>query len=282
MSGGGARDHWHRSPVVAIVLLSLAFMGLRVLAWWVVQHLQGASRFTLAAIAIGSLALYMLIVVLLIFSVARLRIAAAGQAALVVCFGAALCAARAARVPVGGDLALVLAAAFLGVLVARLIREPNMLVPVALVASIVDMWGVYYGVVREIGERAPETAAALSTSVPMAVAPMLGSIGIGDFVFMGLFFAAVVRLGLCVSATLWASAAALLIASLVFFGASLSPHLAPLAQRLPGLPFLAAAVVAVNARRFDFSREENRAVVAVVVALGLILTAVTLVWRTGT
>lgn len=279
MTGALARDHWYRSPAVPVALLSVAFVGFQLLARWAAWHLQGASRPTLTAMAIGSLALYALIAVALIFSVARLRVAAAGQVALAVCFGVALCAARAARAPLGGDLALVLGAAFLGAFVGRLIREPNMLIPVALVVSIVDIWGVYFGVVREIGERAPETAAALSASVPMAVAPMLGSIGIGDFVFMGLFFAAVVRLGLHARATLWASVAALLAASLVLFAGSLWRGLGPIADRLPGLPFLAAAVIVVNLRGFHLSREENRAVVGVVIALGAILAAVTLVWR---
>lgn len=279
MTGALARDPWHRNPVVPVALLSVAFVGFQLLARWAAWHLQGASRPTLTAVGIGSLALYALIVVVLIFSVARLRVTAACQAALAVCFGAILYAARAAGAPLGGDLALVLGAAFLGAFVGRLIREANMLIPVALVVSIVDIWGVYFGVAREIGERAPETAAALSASVPMAVAPMLGSIGIGDFVFMGLFFAAVVRVGLSVRATLWASVVALLAASLVFFAASLWPGLGPVADRLPGLPFLAAAVIVVNMRGFHLSREESRAVVGVAIALGAILAAVTLVWR---
>lgn len=275
------RGRWHCGPAVWAVLLSVAFLGLQFGALWGGMQVRNASALVVTVVAIGSMALYVLIVVGLVFSIARLNLPAAAQLALAAVFGVALWVARAGRWPLGGDLLLVLGAAFLGALVSRLIREPNLLVPVALVVAMVDVWGVYFGVVRQISEHAPETAAALSASVPMAAGPMLGMIGVGDFAFMAMFFAAVVRLGLRGRATAWASAGALLAASGVLVCASLWPALAPMAAQLPGLPFLAVAVLLVNLRGFHLSREEARAIVVVVLVLGAVLAAVALAWRPG-
>ena len=170
-----------------------------------------------------------------------------------------------------GDLCLFVAAILFGVLASRIIRERNILVPVAVAAAAVDTFGVYWGPVAEITKRAPELAKHLSAAVPGAdipaiPVPQLSYIGVGDFLFMGLFVAAVYRLGLNRRGTLWALFIAFLIVPGVFAITNL--------PALPGLVFLGLAVVIANWRYFRFSRAEKFALlyagIAVVVLIMLV------------
>jgi hypothetical protein len=169
-----------------------------------------------------------------------------------------------------GDLCLFIAATFFGVLASRIIKERNIVVPVAAAAAAVDTFGVYWGPVAEIARRAPHLAKQLSAAVPgsnipEAPIPQLGYIGVGDFLFMGLFVAAVYRLGMNARGTLRALFLAFLAVPVVFALTNL--------PALPGLVFLGLAVVAANRRYFSFSRAEKFAlayaavVVAVLIAL---------------
>ncbi len=108
--------------------------------------------------------------------------------------------------------------------------------------------------------------AALSVQAPAAdvvtqynlFVPVLTFIGIGDFLFLALFFTATLRHHMRPVASLWAAFAAMLVASFVV-------RFAPGTLGIPGLPFLSTGVLIVNWRFFRFSREEKRALAFVAV-----------------
>ncbi len=156
-----------------------------------------------------------------------------------------------------GNAALILWAAFLGKLVSRIVREGKLFLPVALVASLADIITVFWGPVREVTEAAPEVAQAFSASAPVApppevAAPILAAVGIGDFLFIALFLAAALHHSMAAVKTMWAVFAVMLLAPFAFF-------IWPADYGLPGLPFVAAAVLWANWRHLKFTREERRA-----------------------
>lgn len=169
-----------------------------------------------------------------------------------------------------GNVILILAAGMLGRLAARLVREKNLLLPVAVVASLVDFVGVYWGVVATMEKTAPEVVKQLSAQTPVELpagspVPTMAMAGMGDFLFLALFFAIVQRFGMRLGRTVWASLAALAAAHLAF----------ALSDRLPGLPFISAGVLAANWREMSFTPQEKRALAIagaiVLIALGAIL-----------
>jgi hypothetical protein len=245
----------------------------RLAAWsW---HLAAAVR---VVAFVGFIAIWVAMVGLIV----RLPLSWRVQLALAAVFAAATTGAKIGEKLLAGNLVMTLLGAFFlaiaatlcGALISRIIRERNLLVPVTVVAAVVDTLGVYWGPVRWISEKAPEVAEQLSAAVPGAAGPgapewLLAAVGIGDFLFMGLFVAAVYRLGMDGRRTLWASFAALLAVPVTFAVAGL--------PALPGLPFLGAAVLVANWRHFRFSRSEKFALlyggmavaVAVCLALGV-------------
>jgi hypothetical protein len=156
-----------------------------------------------------------------------------------------------------GNAALILWAAFLGKLVSRIVREGKLFLPVALVASLADIITVFWGPVKQVTETAPEVAQTFSASAPIAPppgvpAPILAAVGIGDFLFLALFLAAALRHSMAAVKTMWAVFAVMLLAPFAFF-------VWPSDHGLPGLPFVAAAVLWANWRHLKFTREEKRA-----------------------
>ncbi|UCC68828.1 MAG: hypothetical protein JSV79_02550 [Armatimonadota bacterium] len=155
-----------------------------------------------------------------------------------------------------GNAALIIWAAFLGKLVSRVVREGKLFLPVALVASIADIVTVFWGPVKTVTEVAPEVAQTFSASAPVAAppevaTPILAAVGIGDFLFLAVFLAAALRHSMPAVKTMWAAFAIMLLAPLTFL---LFP-----AEYVPGLPFIAAAVLWANWRHLKFTREEKRA-----------------------
>jgi len=204
------------------------------------------------------------IAVTMVAGIVRLRLSWAQQLALAIIFGGISAAWGLARIELLKDLFLFVAATFFGALTSRIIKERNILVPVAVVAAGVDIWGVYWGFVNFVGKKAPQVVEHLSAAVPGANAvempiPLLSAIGVGDFLFMGLFVGAVSRLEMNSRGTLWALFIAFLTAPVVFslVGAS----------ALPGLPLLGAAVLIANWRQFRFSRAEKFALLYAALAV---------------
>lgn len=160
---------------------------------------------------------------------------------------------------------LMLAAVGLGTTLSKLIREKNLLVPVIPFAAMVDVLTVLApsGFVKQVMEKAPEVAERAALAV-MAVpnAPEVSArltpiaiIGAGDFVFLALYAACLIRFGLRVRATMIGLFLALWIyLGLVLLGVAL---------RLPALVPMAIVTLALNWRSFQLSRQEAIASVLV-------------------
>jgi hypothetical protein len=266
--GYSARATWGRLALAATAYLAVGFIGAHA------TQARGLPSGGVAAIAIVAGVAFIGIEVAIIALVARLPLSAKSQLALVIAFGlvfgAALVVQLRLRASEGSPIALVrsvalmIAATAFGVMASRIVRERNLLVPVAVVAGAVDIWGVYFGFVAEVQKKAPEIAQHLSAAVPAASAaqvpvPLLSAVGPGDFLFMGLFVAAVRRLRMNLRATLWALFVAFLIVPAVFAVAGL--------PALPGLPFIGVAVIVANWRHFRFSRAEKFAVLYAVLGI---------------
>lgn len=114
--------------------------------------------------------------------------------------------------PLLQGLAITLGCACLGILLSPIIREPNVLLPVALVAMPIDYLGAMtsQGFTQNMVAQHPEVVRAVSVAVPGiggagrhgGIHP-IGFIGPGDALFMAFFFAVALRLGLNVRGTFW-------------------------------------------------------------------------------
>jgi len=171
---------------------------------------------------------------------------------------------------------LILTGVFFGQIIAGLIRERAMLVPVALIAGMIDFWGVYWGPVGAMSASAPgavnamATAATAAATVPDHIKTQLPdnlqmlvniappqNIGIGDFVFLAFFLTCAYRLGFSVRRTMWGIFAGLLLASCItamdeqtIIGMRL--HI----EYLPGLVFICGGVLLANLVTWKLSRQE--------------------------
>lgn len=173
---------------------------------------------------------------------------------------------------------LMLAAVGLGTTLSKLIREKNLLAPVIPFAAMVDVLTVLMpgGFVKQVMEKAPEVAERAALAVMAAPnAPEVSArltplaiIGVGDFIFLALYAACLIRFGLRVRATM----IGLFIALWVYLGLVLwvLPALG-LTPRLPALVPMAIVTLALNWRAFQLSRQETIAsVVVTTLALAII------------
>ena len=103
-------------------------------------------------------------------------------------------------------LGITLACTFCGIALSRIVREPNVLLPVALVAMPVDYIGAMTGIgfTQNVVQSHPEIVRAVSVPVPtVGGLHPLGFIGPGDALFLAFFLAAVLRLDLNTRGTFW-------------------------------------------------------------------------------
>jgi hypothetical protein len=241
---------------------------------------MGLSRFGLVAVALGTGVGFVAVSIAMVGLIVQLPLSWKRQLWLAIGLSMVSAAAKIGGVRLSGnlfleligDLCLFVAATLFGMLASRMIREQNILVPVAVAAAAVDTFGVYWGPVAEITRRAPQFAKHLSAAVPGSnipsiSIPQLSYVGVGDFLFMGLFVAVVYRLGMNRRRTLWALFIAFLTVPGVFALTTL--------KFLPGLVFVGIAVVIANWRHFRFSRAEKFALLYAAVAVAALIV---LVW----
>jgi hypothetical protein len=183
-----------------------------------------------------------------------------------------------------GSMTVILVAGFFGRLVGRLIKEANLLLVVTVVAAGIDLWGVYWGPVGNLTKTAggQELAKQLSATIPGAAAAakhavpvVLSAIGMGDFLFVTMFFSILRRLRMNQAATFWATFAIMLVAPLFFF---LGKRL-PIATNLPGLPFIGLGTILANWKHFKFSREEKRALLAAALIIAAVIAFILFIVR---
>jgi len=289
-------DPWSsRHPTRAAVVYVLAYLVAAVLGGAIIAALNGALAPSLeesaSAPAVAAMVLVVLVVaavvlalsLLLVLSICRLPMGAGGELLMSLIMLALFSIARpsvfvfvgrvvgipeagkhlAEAVPVVpgqllvGNAILIVWAAFLGRLVSRVIREGKLIVPVAVVASLADIFTVFWGVVAQVSEKAPEVVETFSATTPVAPpkavpAPILSAIGIGDFLFLALFLAVTLRYSMRPAKTMWATFVLMLIAPLAFL-------IWPDAPGMPGLPFISLAALWVNRKYVAFTKEERRA-----------------------
>jgi len=144
-----------------------------------------------------------------------------------------------------------------GALVAQLINSRNMIGPVCGIIALIDVWGVLFGgIVSQLQDKAPALAkVAMSpvgapghttAAVEKFFIPQL-QIGVGDYLFLGLLFAALHRNDMdWRGAMRWVIP--LIIAALL--------GVAFTGLFLPGLVFIGAGVAIPNWKYFEYTREE--------------------------
>ncbi len=180
--------------------------------------------------------------------------------------------ARPFLTPLAAYLFLV-ACAFLGRIISRLIRDANMLVPIAVVLFLVDIFTVFVGPTGEALDKAPGLVEKFSIGLPeMGSAAegaegfgFIANAGLGDFIFMSFFFALIWRFDLRFRRTfLWMFGllAAVMLSVLLFQ-----------APPVPLLPFIAVGFLMANAGKFSFTRQERRDLLIALVFIAVLLGA---------
>ena len=154
-------------------------------------------------------------------------------------------------------LTITLAFGFFGILLSRIIREPNVLLPVALVAMPIDYLGAMtpIGFTQNAVATNPALVRALSVPVPSVggggqhhggIHP-IAFIGPGDALFMAFFFAVVLRLDLNVRGTFWWMYGLLTATMLLVLFSDVN-----IAALIP----MGLAVLIANGQSFKLKREE--------------------------
>ena len=185
----------------------------------------------------------------------------------------------AAQVTVGSiaDALILAAALLLGSSISGLIRHTNLLPPVAIVLTVVDIWTVWLGgFVARIQQKAQEGVVIAQRVIEAATVKMptvataqyayvgIPLIGIGDLFFAAFLFASLWKFGLNTR-----SAFAL---SVVFVTVGLILAQLPFVPfGVPGLPFIALAILLPNLKSFRYTPEERKALlVGAVFLVGLL------------
>jgi len=180
------------------------------------------------------------------------------------------------------SLLFLITCAFLGRLIARLIRDVNMLVPIAVVLIVVDFFTVFHGPTGEALDKAPELVGKLSIGLPKigsAAGPeggkgfsFIATAGLGDFIFLAFFFVTTWRYGLRFRRTFWYIAVLTAVGMLGFLAVPILPG-------IPLLPFIAVGFLIANAGRFSFTREEKLYFLIAVLFIGALIGVAVLLMR---
>jgi hypothetical protein len=178
-------------------------------------------------------------------------------------FAAAVCLALAPQV------GLVMWCVGLGALLAALLKDRNLLIPVSIFLAAFDIFLVLtpLGPTKQILQQMPNVLPAVAYSLPKAsAAPTQGPVGqfayIGpaDFLFMGMFFVALYKFGMKARETAYWLIPTILVYLL----------LALLLGPVPLLVPIGLCVLAVNAKEFSLNKEEKISTAAVAV-LGVLI-----------
>jgi len=165
------------------------------------------------------------------------------------------------------DIFLILFAATLGYLVSFIVREPNILLPAAFFAGIVDYWGVTSGPVAHWLDKAPGVVSKASVHMPPVVVQTASKvhviesmIGMGDFLFFALFMGVLYRFNMNVKGSFWFGYG--LLTAFMLLVTFSSWNIA-----IPALVPMGVAILATNAKNFNLKREELLAIVYVGILL---------------
>ena len=256
-----------RPPRVVFGLALLAYLAFNLLLPWVPLPAHRPPPLVQLSIIVSSTAAFMLLQLWLAQATVHLRPRPALSALLTVLFTLALGVIAlfvhthrgwpvAVNAPVFilkpllTGICITLGCAFFGILLSRIIREPNVLLPVALVAMPIDYLGAMtpIGFTQNAVANNPQLVRAVSVPVPHvgSLSPS-GFIGPGDALFMAFFFAVALRLSLNVRGTFWWTYGLLTVTMLIVLLTNIN-----IAALIP----MGLAVIIANFRFFKLKREE--------------------------
>jgi len=163
------------------------------------------------------------------------------------------------------DTLILAAALLLGSSISGLIRHANLLPPVAIVLTVVDIWTVWLGgFVARIQQKAQEGVVIAQRVIEAATIKMptvataqyahvgIPVIGIGDLFFAAFLFALLWKFGLNARSAFFLSIV------FVIFGLMLA-QLPFVPFGVPGLPFIVLAILLPNLKSFRYTPEEKKA-----------------------
>ena len=138
-----------------------------------------------------------------------------------------------------------------GSLLSFIVREKKLLVPVMLCCALIDFWTCTMGFTHQVMSKVPEAVSAVSTGVPMlgGMGINVATIGPGDFIFVSLVYAVVLRFDLNIKRTFWYIFGFMYVAMLlIVFG---------LLPFVPALICVCIGTLLANMGLFDFDKSEK-------------------------
>lgn len=280
----------HRPRWVAAAATGLLYLAL----WQVAPRIRWESHVPTVLSTLGSVTLALL------FGAYLARSAASARAALWLTGAAALCAVPLrlgaafgampqpwrlmAAAPGLPDLCVVALVAGLGVQLSRLLRAPNLILPVAVVLALTDVWTVMLnGPVQRIMQSQTETAQRITTAMMVGLppkelqtgaAPMAGA-GFADFLFVAFFVACITRFApadaLFRATVKWVVGVLALYVLVVMFSGLALPALVP----------IAVTVIILHRRLFTYTRAEVFAMVYALLLLAAVIGGMWMLSRPG-
>jgi len=183
---------------------------------------------------------------------------------------------RAVLLP-AADIVFLVACVLAGRLLSRILKERNILLPVALVLALADVFTVFLGPTAAVLANAPEVVKKLSVKLPQlgsATGPEgvaglmhLATMGPGDLVFLSLFFVTAARFGLSLRGT-FAGIFALVAVGLGIF------VVVPGVPAVPVLPLMAVGFLIANRGEFRLTAAERRNLMIAAAFFGVLLLAI--------
>lgn len=251
-----------RSPRLVLGLALLAYLAFGLLLPWVPLPAHRPPLAVALGLVVVTTAMFMLLQLWLAQAVVDTKPGPALSAGLAVLCVALLIAVNLFAPPflrlLLVNLMITLGCAFLGILLSRIIREPNVLLPVALVAIPIDFIGAMtsIGFTNTVVANNPALVKAVSVAVPTVGGGAshagglhpIGFIGPGDALFTAFFFAVVLRLNMNRRGTFWWMYGLLTLAMLIV--------LSPFGVNIAALVPMGLAVIVANFRYFKLKREE--------------------------
>jgi len=184
------------------------------------------------------------------------------------------------------SLCFVLACVFLGRLLSRILRDPNILLPVAVVAILADLFTVTVGPTGKALEVAPELVEKFSVGLPQAGSAagpegaagltMLATMGVGDFVFLALFLTAAARFSFSLPRGAKLIIALVCAALVIYFAL---PFVGLALPGIPLLPFIAGGFLIAYWGHFRLTPTETKALLWGALLLAAILAGLAWVMR---
>lgn len=268
---------WYSLPVRMAAFVSFLYLALRL----VERHLEWPGR---AAVALA-LALELLLSMAIVYYACRVRVRLAAEVGALLAFVGLWVLFSFVFTGLGegayisqlaAQICLLYGAAFCGQVLARALRGPNILLPLAVVAAVFDIAYLVSGPTGQLLKTAPELYARLSVGLASFAGAPAGRVvgmGTGDVLLLAVLFSGALRFGLNARGTFW----------WVFPLALIGLLVAASGWAVPGTVLIVVGFALANYGSFRFTREEKQAMLyaglVLCVVLPLILMAFSLLSR---